>query len=291
MKKIILFAFLLMFLNGCKSSENIPNIDDNGKVTAEFKVGSYNIRNPAKSDITTGNGWDIRKKPLTDLIKKHDFDIFGVQEPYQNQIDDLNELMIGYDNVTAPYATQSLLAIYYKENMFNVLDKGMFWLSETPDVPSIGWDSDELRVVHWAKFVHKESKIEFYFFNTHFYWRYETARKNSGPLSARKIKEIAGSIPVVFVGDLNSRPTTSQIERLKVDLNDTFDISETPLKGPNKTNLPGGVFEGALSGRIDYIFVSKDIKVKDITIHDDKYGENNRYPSDHLPLSSNIILK
>jgi len=291
-RKILLFIFLILSAIRCSSSENFPNNeDDNNKVTTKFKVASYNIRNPAKADIPTGNGWDVRKVALTDLIKKYDFDIFGVQEPYQNQIDDLNNFLLDYDNVTAPYATRSLLAIYFKNNIFQVLDEGMFWLSETPDVPSMGWDADELRIVHWAKFIHKESKIEFYFFNTHFYWRYETARKNSGPLTARKIKEIAGNSPVIFVGDLNSRPTTTQIDRLKIDLNDAFEVTQTPRKGPEKTNLPGGVFEGPLSGRIDYIFISKGIQVLDFTVHDDKYGEHYRYPSDHLPISSNIVIK
>lgn len=291
-RKILLFISSILLIIGCSSSENLPSgEDDNNKVTTRFKVASYNIRNPAKADIPTGNGWDVRKEALADLIKKYDFEIFGVQEPYKNQIDDLDNLLLDYQKVTAPYATQSFLAIYFKKNLFQVLDEGMFWLSETPDVSSIGWDADELRIVHWAKFTHKESKIEFYFFNTHFYWRYETARKNSGPLAARKIKEIAGNTPVIFVGDLNSRPTTTQIDRLKVDLNDAFDVTQTPRKGPEKTNLPGGVFEGPLSGRIDYIFVSKDIQVLDFTVHDDKYGEHNRYPSDHLPISSNIVIK
>ncbi|WP_286845615.1 endonuclease/exonuclease/phosphatase family protein [Proteiniphilum sp. UBA5310] len=288
--KIFFSIFLILFFIGCNSSEHITNVEDNKKETAKFKVASYNIRCDVTSDILSGNAWEIRKKPLVELIVNCNFDIVGIQEPYQNQLDDLQDMLINYNYISAPYATKSFLAIYYKKDLFDVLDKGMFWLSETPDVPSIGWDADELRIVHWAKFKHKESKKEFYFFNTHFYWRYQTARKNSGPLTARKINDIAGNVPVIFVGDLNSRPSTTQIDRLKVDLNDTFDITETPRVGPDKTNLPGGVFVGPLSGRIDYIFVSKDIRVFDFTVHEDKYGEDNRYPSDHLPLSSNIEI-
>lgn len=288
-KNVSLFIILLLlFLIGCSSS--ILNSIQNTKTSTEIKVATYNVRGPSKADDAGGNGWDVRKGPLTELIMNYNFDIVGIQEPHQPQINDLDELLKSYDNVIAPYATRSFLAIYYKKDYFDVLDTGMFWLSETPDVPSEGWDSDEKRICHWAKFKHKESAKEFYYFNTHFYWRLVTARKNSGPLVAQKIKEIAGNFPVVFVGDLNSQPVTSQIESLKVSLNDAFDVTQTPRKGPEKTGFPGGVFQGEPSSRIDYIFVSKDIKVLDYTVYSDKHGEN-RYPSDHLPISSNIVIE
>ena len=95
---------------------------------------------------------------------------------------------------------------------------------------------------------------------------------------------------VLFVGDLNSGSTTSQIQVIKGNLNDAFDITETARKGPENTGFPGGVFSGDPKYRIDYIFVSKDIKVLDFSVHGDKYGENDRYPSDHLPISSNILI-
>ena len=284
--KLIFVSFLLALVS-CTSSSILPSQRNNS--VAEFRISSYNIRNANKSDPAKGNGWDVRKQPVAELIVNHDFDIVGVQEPYQNQIDDLDKLLDSYERISAPYATRSFLAIYYKKDLFNVLDSGMFWLSETPDEPSEGWDSDEKRICHWVKLKHKESSKEFYYFNSHFYWRLVTARKNSGPLVAQKIKEIAGNFPVIFVGDLNSQPVTSQIESLKVSLDDAFDVTQTPRKGPENTGFPGGVFEGEPGSRIDYIFVSKNIKVLDYTVHNDKYSDN-RYPSDHLPVSSKILI-
>lgn len=280
-----LFLFIIISCGGSKQL-SIQRIDS----TAEFKIASYNIRCDVKSDVKSGNAWDLRKKPLTDLIINHDFDMVGIQEPYGNQIRDLDNLLVDYNYVSAPYATKSFLAIYYKKNLFDVLDTGMFWLSETPEVKSMGWDADEYRIVHWAKFKHKKSQKEFYCFNSHYYWKKVTARQNSGPLTAQKIKEIAGDYPVIFVGDLNSKPETSQIQSLKVLLNDSFDITESPRKGPEYTNLGGGNFQGKPYNRIDYIFVSKDIKVLDYTTYEDKYGDE-QYPSDHLPISSNIVIK
>ena len=289
-KKIRIFLLsLLLITTGCVSDKTL--LSHNNKTFAKIKVASYNIRNASDKDINT---WENRKKPVTDLIIRHDFDVVGIQEPYDNQLPDFDNLLKGYNGVKAPYATKSFLAIYYKKELFEELDSGMFWLSETPDEPSEGWDSDEKRICHWAKFKHKETARVFYCFNSHFYWRYQTARKNSGPLVAEKIKEIAGNTPVIFVGDLNSQPETSQIESLKILLNDAFDVTQTPREGPDNTNLGGGVFQGKPHNRIDYIFVSKDIKMLDYTAHEDMYEDINgddRYPSDHLPISSNIIIE
>lgn len=292
--KIVVATILVITIVSC-SSDKIENSDFN-VTPVEIKIASYNIRYPEKADVETGNSWDIRKEPVAELIKKHDFDIFGVQEPYMNQIDDLETLLPEYNYVIAPYATQSYLAIFYKPALFKLFDDNidMFWLSETSDEPSIGWDADDIRIVHWAKFMHRETNAEFYFFNTHFYWRNKTARKNSGPLAARKINDIAGDSPVIFVGDLNSEPNSSQVQRLKVDLNDAFDIAQSKNSDQNNTNLGGGNFSGEPKNRIDYIFVSKDIIVKDFTTHLDTYlGHNDeqRFPSDHLPISSTIYLK
>lgn len=263
------------------------------KSISPIKIASYNIRCDVVADDKSGNSWEIRKYPLIDLILDKDFDMVGIQEPYENQIDDLNDLLDGYDNVSAPYATKSFLAIYFKNNKFKVLDEGMFWLSETPDRKSMGWDADEYRIVHWAKFSHLNSGIEFYCFNSHYYWKRVTARKNSGPLTAKMIEEIAGDKPVIFLGDLNSTPNTSQIKSLSRKLNDAFENSTIKPVGPENTNLGGGKFTGNPHNRIDYIFVSQNIKVLDFYTYDDKYENSDgkiRYPSDHLPISANILL-
>lgn len=284
----IILLILMWLIAGFSTSIPIAGGMDNP--TVEIKVATYNVRLPAEVDVSTGNSWAVRKEHVAGLMLRHGFDIVGIQEPYQNTIYDLDSLLVGFDKVTAPYATKSFLAIYYKKALFEVLDSGHFWLSETPDEPSIGWDSDEKRICQWVKFKDKKSSKEFYYFNSHFYWRLKTARKNSGPLVARRIEKIAGGAPVIFVGDLNSRPIESQIEGLKILLNDAFDVTQTPRKGPENTNLGGGNFEGEPYNRIDYIFVSKDIKVLDFTVHDDKYG-GERYPSDHLPISANIKIE
>lgn len=254
-----------------------------------IRVATYNIRYAAEADEQTGNGWNIRKGPLSQLIKRHGFDIIGTQEGNSNQLNDLKGLLPAFDIVAHPYGGKGDLhnvAILYRKNLVEPVASGVFWLSETPDYPSIGWDADDRRICQWAKFKEKQSGNEFYVFNTHFYWRKQTARQNSGPLLAEKISQIAGNAAfVVVTGDFNSLPATSQIQALKGLLKDCHDVTETTREGAEGTGFPGGVFQGDPGGRIDYVFVSPQIRVLDYKVLSDTYGQK-RYPSDHLPVTS-----
>lgn len=285
MKKISFFLALAMI--GLTLSACLIKPSDE----AQFRVAAYNIRYAAEMDEESGNGWDIRKGPLTSLIQHHQFDIVGTQEGRGHQMDDLKKMLPTFGQILHPYGGNDHhnLGILYKEDLFEPLDTGVFWLSETPDTASIGWDATDRRICQWAKFRHKTSGKEFFFFNTHFYWRKEIARRQSGPLIAAKIKEIAGGAPAMITGDFNSRPETAQIKDILANLKDAHDATESPRKGVEGTGFKGGVFQGAPGGRIDYIFVSPQVRVLDYEVLSDVYN-GNRYPSDHLPVTSTVVL-
>ena len=275
-----------------KGKSSLPDVEEEG---IHIKVSSYNIRYAAAADETTGNGWNIRKTALANLIRTHNFDIVGTQEGNFSQMGDLLALMPEYDYVGYPYAGASsqnhTASIVYKKAEFEVLDHGVFWYSETPDIQSIGWDATDTRICSWAKMKHKTSGQEFYFFNSHFYWQYVTAKRNSGAVMVQKIQEIVtDNLPVISVGDLNSTPSTPQMLDIFTLLSDAYDLTETPRSGPEGTNLGGGVFEGTPGGRIDYILVNNRVRVLSYAVLTDSYN-NGRYPSDHLPVSSNLFLR
>ena len=274
---IVLLVCQFNFLHG-----NSQDID-----SAIFRVASYNIRYAAKADVESGNGWDIRKKPVADLILRHEFDLVGTQEGDSAQLKDLEILLPTFKYVAYPYGGKGNLhnvAILYNPEKFVLLESDVFWLSDTPAVPSIGWDASDRRVCQWGKFKEKKTGKIFYFFNTHFYWRKYIAKQESGPLIKSKIKEIAGDSPVILVGDFNSTSETPQINTINEVLSDSHAISESPRQGIEGTGFPGGVFQGAPGGRIDYVFVSPSIRVLDYHVISDVYNVDH-YPSDHLPVS------
>ncbi len=289
--KSIMILGCLFTSSACKSIRNQPVDNAMGK-PVHIKVSTFNIRYNANADVESGNGWDIRKKPVADLIKRHGFEIVGTQEGDKNQLADLQQLMPEFAITSYPYGGKGDLhncAILYKKGRFELVDQGVFWLSETPNEPSIGWDATDRRICNWAKFKEKKSGKEFYYFNVHFYWRLEIAKRESGPLMVKMMKEIAGESPVICVGDFNSEAQTPQIKAVKSYLKDAFEATEQPRKGIVNTNLGGGNFLGPATNRIDYIFISNHIKVKDYEVFSDRYNTD-RYPSDHLPVAANIMF-
>jgi len=258
-----------------------------------FRVASYNIRYQAEADEQSGNGWEVRKGPLAALIKRHNFDLIATQEGNSQQLEELKKLLPGYAYLGrpdgGPEGTLHNCATFYKIASFEVLDSGVFWLSETPEISSIGWDASDRRICYWTKFKDRTTSKMFFVFNVHFYWRKHIAREKSGPLVVRKIKEIAGQQPIILMGDFNSTVETVQIKAIKESLSDAFEVTTTPVTGVKGTAFAGGVFQGEPKARIDYIFVSPHFIVKDYKVISDVYNVDH-YPSDHLPVSSKVIL-
>src|SRR5687768_2394111 len=166
-------------------------------------IGSYNVRYANAND--TGNLWADRAPVVANLIRFHDFDIFGTQEALKNQLDDIS-------NALPQYTRYGLgrddgkekgehAAIYYKKDRFTLLNKGDFWLSQTPDKPSLGWDATCCnRICSWVYLRDKKTGKRFYFFNAHYDHQGMQARRESSKLVLETIKKIAGTAPVIFTG-------------------------------------------------------------------------------------------
>lgn len=281
MKRLFAAAIVLMAFVGCSPK-------------AEFNVASFNIRYDAAADAKQGDGWNERKGDVAQVVLTHDFDIVGTQEGTKKQIEDMKQMLPDYDCTGHPYGGKSgkshTATIFYKREMFELLEDGTFWYSPTPEVESIGWDATDLRLCHWGKFRHKPSDKEFYFFNSHLYWRLRVAREHSGEVHNQMTRKIAGESPIISVGDFNSLETEKQMQDIMAVYGDALRLTATPAIGCENTNLGGGNFIIAPHNRVDFIFVSDDIVVNNFKTIEDK-RENGHYPSDHLPVVSNITIK
>lgn len=137
---------------------------------AVINVASYNIRQYNKQDSINGNGWQVRCPILAQLIRFHEFDVFGTQEGFKHQLEDLKAALPGYDYTGvgredgADAGEHS--AIFYRTDLFTLVDHGDFWLSETPEKPSIGWDAVLPRICSWARLRHNPTGKEFFVFQS-----------------------------------------------------------------------------------------------------------------------------
>ncbi len=247
-----------------------------------FVVATYNLRYNNPDDGI--NAWPNRKSHVEGLIRFHGFDIFGTEEGLIDMLNDLSEMKeyawVGKGRDDGKEAGEHS-AIFYRKNRFELEKNGDFWLSETPDKPTFGWDAVCKRICSWAKLKDKETGKEFFFFCVHFDHKGEVARINSGKLMVSKIKEIAGSFPAICVGDFNSTPETEQIKILSSLLHDSREVSEMAPYGPVGT-FNNFNFNAPMDERIDYIFVSDQFKVLKYGVLTDSYEQ--KYPSDHQPV-------
>lgn len=278
MRQLLIAIFAIVALASCSKQ-------------AEVRVATFNIRFNSAEDAKTGDSWNERKESVAEVILSHDFDIVGTQEGSKRQIADLLSLMPDYDCIGHPYGGSSgelhTATTFYKRDKLELLDEGTFWYSPTPEVKSKGWDATDLRLCHWGKFRDRASGKEFFFFNSHLYWRLHEARANSGWVHNQMMQKIVGELPVISVGDFNSGENSPQMKDIFTLLRDSRKVSASAPQGSVDTNLGGGNFVGPAKGRIDFIFVSPDIEVKDYKVVEDK-RPNGHYPSDHLPIVCNI---
>ena len=279
MKKITFLFFLLTTVTSAFAQKNAPII-----------IGTYNLRYNTDSDGI--NAWPNRKENVKALIRFHEFEIFGVQEALRGQLNDVAELtdfaFIGKGRDDGQEGGEHS-AIFYKKDRFKLLQSGDFWLSETPEKPGKGWDATCCnRICSWGKFQDVVTKKDFYFVNVHFDHQGVEARRQSGHLMVKKIKEIAGNSTVILTGDFNSTPETEQIKTIQTLLNDSHEVTKVAPYGPEGT-FNSFKFEAAMDKRIDYIFVSKNVEVLKYGVLTD--AKEKRYPSDHQPVVIKAVIK
>jgi len=250
-----------------------------------LKMMTYNIRLDLASDGE--NDWTHRKEYFTSQIKFYEPDIFGVQEALPNQVTDIATYLPAYSYVGTGrdgIGKGESSNIYYKKGRFTVQKEGTFWLSETPDTVSKGWDAALNRVCTYALLEDNQTKNTIWVFNTHLDHIGELARTKSIKLIVSKIRDFnTKNYPVVFMGDFNSEPSTDRIRWLKKVMTDSRDVSVEKPFGPSGT-FNGFKFNEPVTKLIDYIFISQPllITVKKYAVLSD--SKDLRYPSDHLPV-------
>ncbi len=250
----------------------------------QFNVATYNFRLDTPSD--TGNRWQQRSPHLINQIKYHRFDIFGTQEGFKHQLEDVHTGLEGFEYIgvgrddgkeKGEYA-----AIFYNTVLFDLLQHGNFWLSEETSYPNKGWDAALPRICTWGKFKDKRTGFTFLLFNVHFDHVGVEARKNSTKLILEQAKAIGSELPMIITGDFNVDQHNESYALLHNSgiVQDAYELADEPY-------APNGTFTGfditrANDRRIDHIFVSDAFEVERFGILTDSYL--GKLPSDHFPV-------
>lgn len=235
-------------------------------VAQELNVGSVNIRYGAKGDYKKHNGWKDRRDYMCDVLNLERFDVFGAQEVLKVQLDDMLERMPDYGYIGVARddgaAKGEFSPIFYNKSRVKLLKSGTFWLSETPDEVSKGWDGLCRRVCTWGLFQDKLTKAKFYHFNTHLDHRGKVAQMEGAQLIIDTIKAMCPKgANVIVTGDFNVIQGSDCYNVFANSglLKDCFESAKYRF-------APTGTFQGFnptryTSRRIDHIFVANALPV------------------------------
>jgi endonuclease/exonuclease/phosphatase family metal-dependent hydrolase len=254
----------------------------------ELKVMSYNIRLSTDKDGT--NAWKYRCPATLEMIKDQNPDVFGVQEALPEQVSFLEEWVEGYDCVGVGRddgkKKGEFMSIFWNKKTVKLMKWGTFWLSETPEKPSMGWDAACKRTATWALMKDKKTGRKFYFVNTHLDHVGKEAQKNGLKLVVDRIKSMnTQGLPVVFTGDFNIKPDDPALKELdgmmqsarkvapKTDSKNTFNAWS--VKASDKI--------------IDYIYISGFTSCPEYKTVTEKYA-GKPFVSDHYPIFARLIF-
>lgn len=157
--------------------------------------------------------------------------------------------------------------IFYRPSVWKLKKWDTCWLSETPRVPSKGWDAASTRIATIGQFIHRDSGQLVIIVSTHLDDQGAKSRKESAKLILDVLDveaSLAGADAVLLAGDFNSPPddgaylVVTAPDSAMTDVNDM--VSKERRYG-NEITYTGFGHESAPK-RIDFIFSRKKDKIK-----------------------------
>jgi endonuclease/exonuclease/phosphatase family metal-dependent hydrolase len=255
-----------------------------------IRVMTFNIRYDTPNDKE--NAWPHRREAVAELVRFFEPDILGVQEALLHQYDELRNALpeyiaygVGRDDGAQ---TGEAAPVYVRTDRFEVIERGTFWLSDTPEVPSVGWDAALPRIASWLRLQDKQSDVRLLVVNTHFDHLGVKAREESGGLLREWIvANTRTEERAVLTGDFNTPPSSVAFAALVEDghLRDTRALSQSPPYGPEGT-LTLFDINRADEEPIDHVFVGAGFDVLRHAVITQHTG--GRLPSDHYPVMTDL---
>ncbi len=226
----------------------------------QVSVMSFNIRVP---NDASPNALADRKPRIQQHLTTYSPDIVGFQEVTPAWKTVIDSQLSGYSKefVWRDSGNGEAAPLYWKTSVFTVLEQGSFWLSDTPDTMSKGWDAGCYRTCSYAALVHKTSGTLILAFNSHFDHQSETARTNSAVLVVQRMKALqdkytalgyGDNIATFCTGDYNCKPTTQAYTTMSAAFGDMRHVADS--LGCSESQITFQGFSDSGGSIIDYIF-------------------------------------
>lgn len=276
---------LTAFASDAEASQ-IPSAEAQGST---IKIIDHNIHTSLKD-------FDQRAEGAVQLFNKYQPDSIGLQEVNVTWYTYLKEELankyacvgVGRENGTNDANSGEATPVFYLKDKYDLVDSGNFWLSETPNTPSKGWDAEYNRICTWAILKNKETGETYAHVNTHFDHVGTTARIKSMRMMVDFLNTL--DMPAVCTGDFNVAQD-SDVYNLMLGSGFMQDVKNLAAQKINEGGTLTNYGEVDPAGKlpIDFVFVSKDdFKVSTYQVLNEK--SNDTYISDHLGIYSEMTL-
>ena len=253
-----------------------------------LRVMSFNIR---CTNVGSAS-WEDRIGIVSQTMLDSEADSIGVQEATPEWMATLKNTVFekyAYVGVARDDGANEgeYSAIFYLKDKYDVIDSGTFWLSKTPEKPSLGWDAACKRICTWVHLKDKESGEEYVHMNSHFDHIGIAARENSVKMILEKAKTFT-DLPVVFTADMNVKEGSDNYNQFtqsdyfydtKHLAPDTMDYCTYHDTKPQKHK----------DDVIDYVMVNNKFEALSYKVVTE--GIDGEYVSDHFPIYADIRIK
>lgn len=277
-----------------------------------MKIMTFNLRTSQGED--GNNSWKYRADNVAKFIDNSGADLIGVQEgtplmmsnlctkmtsnytiegvgrlagPEHRACGKISDLGRHFDFVDELVDFDEFNPILFNPDKYELLDRGVFWLSENPSVPRtlfVGQHPLLPRICTWIKLEEKESGKLILMFNTHLDHMNEDIRLKQIDVIIEHINELARQIPtaeVYLTGDFNTYPTGEVYARLMSSSLDLIDFTTSITKSFHDF----GKESEEAGQKIDYIFTNRKLSDTDYKVESYVNAPDGSYLSDHVAIT------
>lgn len=251
----------------------------------KLNIISFNIR---CCDDENGYSIEERAPRLSTVISYYDADVIGFQEYRPAWEEHINKYFGDRYEIFNKYRSETIdiesSPILWRKDKFECVKTGYFWLSDTPEIESRGWDEvyNCFRMCVYVILLDKKSNKYFTFMNTHFGFG-DKGQIKSVKLIEEYSKKIS-SYPTFIVGDFNMKPDSPAYALMSEIFTDVNAVTTKDMRATYHGYNP----EKFLAEHIDYCFINEAIKPVKQNIIDDVV--DGMFPSDHYGLYIELEL-
>ena len=250
---------------------------------SEYGFADVNITSAAK--MTSGSKYSIityndggnsvtNTTQILAILNEYDPDIIGFQETQEKHLSTYSKGLgnkynyVYFDNDGTTFNSQP---IYYKKDKFTLIESGIKWLSDTPDVRSKIAESDYTRSFTYAVLRDRSTGKDIVVVNTHIDY-VAAANVKQVELLLKYTKQFK-NLPIFYTADYNMQ---------------NYSDGYNTMRGADFIDC-GTALGKNVAGHIDFCFVDLDLSIP----VGYEYISNHQYSetaSDHYPVYAEILV-